>query len=169
MATAKMLKKDLELLVAQLQAELAEVKAQRDEALARLEKAKGFSAPSAKKSWRSKSKPLACSSKLPRPPHSAVCGLEALGGRRQRTLASLLSHASFEVASCGSRPAPVTKRRSALQRRKSWKRCIRMLRDCAATRGWRRASMQLRTTKHCFNTAPPTEHLDAMGVSRTPV
>lgn len=29
-----------------------------------------------------------------------------------------------------------------------------MLRDCAATRGWRRASMQLRTTKHCFNTAP---------------
>lgn len=42
MATAKMLKKDLELLVAQLQAELAEVKAQRDEALARLEKAKGF-------------------------------------------------------------------------------------------------------------------------------
>lgn len=40
MATAKMLKKDLELLVAQLQAELAEVKAQRDEALARLEKAK---------------------------------------------------------------------------------------------------------------------------------
>ena len=42
MAAAKMLKKDLELLVAQLQAELAEVKAQRDEALARLEKAKGF-------------------------------------------------------------------------------------------------------------------------------
>lgn len=42
MATAKMLKKDLELLVAQLQAELAEVKAQRDEALARLEKAKGY-------------------------------------------------------------------------------------------------------------------------------
>lgn len=42
MATAKMLKKDLELLVAQLQAELVEVKAQRDEALARLEKAKGF-------------------------------------------------------------------------------------------------------------------------------
>jgi DNA uptake protein ComE-like DNA-binding protein len=41
MAAAKMLKKDLELLVAQLQAELAEVKAQRDEALARLEKAKG--------------------------------------------------------------------------------------------------------------------------------
>ena len=41
MAPAKMLKKDLELLVAQLQAELAEVKAQRDEALARLEKAKG--------------------------------------------------------------------------------------------------------------------------------
>ena len=42
MATAKMLKKGLELLVAQLQAELTEVKAQRDEALARLEKAKGF-------------------------------------------------------------------------------------------------------------------------------
>ena len=42
MTTAKMLKKDLELLVAQLQAELAEVKAQRDEALARLEKAKGY-------------------------------------------------------------------------------------------------------------------------------
>ena len=42
MATAKMSKKDLELLVAQLQAELTEVKAQRDEALARLEKAKGF-------------------------------------------------------------------------------------------------------------------------------
>ena len=42
MATAKMTKKDLELLVAQLQAELVEVKAQRDEALARLEKAKGF-------------------------------------------------------------------------------------------------------------------------------
>ena len=42
MAAAKMLKKDLELLVAQLQAELAEVKAQRDEALARMEKAKGF-------------------------------------------------------------------------------------------------------------------------------
>ena len=42
MTTAKMLKKDLELLVAQLQDELAEVKAQRDEALARLEKAKGF-------------------------------------------------------------------------------------------------------------------------------
>ena len=42
MAAAKMLKKDLELLVAQLQAELVEVKAQRDEALARLEKAKGF-------------------------------------------------------------------------------------------------------------------------------
>ena len=41
MAAAKMLKKDLELLVAQLQAELAEVKAQRDEALGRLEKAKG--------------------------------------------------------------------------------------------------------------------------------
>ena len=41
MAAAKMLKKDLELLVAQLQAELVEVKAQRDEALARLEKAKG--------------------------------------------------------------------------------------------------------------------------------
>lgn len=40
MAAAKMLKKDLELLVAQLQAELVEVKAQRDEALARLEKAK---------------------------------------------------------------------------------------------------------------------------------
>lgn len=42
MATAKMLKGDLELLVAQLQAELAEVKAQRDEALARLEKAKDY-------------------------------------------------------------------------------------------------------------------------------
>ena len=42
MATAKMPKKDHELLVAQLQAELTEVKAQRDEALARLEKAKGF-------------------------------------------------------------------------------------------------------------------------------
>ena len=42
MATAKMLKKDLEALVAQLQAELAEVKAQRDEALARLEKAKDY-------------------------------------------------------------------------------------------------------------------------------
>lgn len=42
MTTAKMLKKDLELLVAQLQAELVEVKAQRDEALARLEKAKGY-------------------------------------------------------------------------------------------------------------------------------
>ena len=42
MTTAKMLKKDLELLVAQLQAELAEVKAQRDEALARLEKAKAY-------------------------------------------------------------------------------------------------------------------------------
>lgn len=42
MTTAKMLKKDLELLVAQLQAELAEVKAQRDEALARLEKAKDY-------------------------------------------------------------------------------------------------------------------------------
>ena len=42
MAAAKMLKKDLELLVAQLQAELAEVKAQRDEALARLEKAKDY-------------------------------------------------------------------------------------------------------------------------------
>ena len=42
MATAKMTKKDLEALVAQLQAELAEVKAQRDEALGRLEKAKGF-------------------------------------------------------------------------------------------------------------------------------
>ena len=42
MTAAKMLKKDLELLVAQLQAELAEVKAERDEALARLEKAKGF-------------------------------------------------------------------------------------------------------------------------------
>ena len=42
MDTAKMLKKDLELLVAQLQAELVEVKAQRDEALARLEKAKGY-------------------------------------------------------------------------------------------------------------------------------
>lgn len=42
MATAKMLKKDLELLVAQLQAELVEVKAQRDEALARLEKAKDY-------------------------------------------------------------------------------------------------------------------------------
>ena len=42
MATAKMTKGDLELLVAQLQAELVEVKAQRDEALARLEKAKGF-------------------------------------------------------------------------------------------------------------------------------
>ena len=42
MATAKMLKKDLELLVAQLQAELAEVKAQRDEALGRLEKAKDY-------------------------------------------------------------------------------------------------------------------------------
>ena len=41
MAAAKLLKKDLEILVAQLQAELAEVKAQRDEALARLEKAKG--------------------------------------------------------------------------------------------------------------------------------
>lgn len=41
MVTAKMLKKDLELLVAQLQAELVEAKAQRDEALARLEKAKG--------------------------------------------------------------------------------------------------------------------------------
>lgn len=40
MTTAKMVKKDLELLVAQLQAELVEVKAQRDEALARLEKAK---------------------------------------------------------------------------------------------------------------------------------
>ena len=40
MAAAKMLKKDLELLVAQLQAELAEVKAQRDEALARIEVAK---------------------------------------------------------------------------------------------------------------------------------
>ena len=42
MANAKLLKKDLELLVAQLQAELAEVKAQRDEALARLEKAKDY-------------------------------------------------------------------------------------------------------------------------------
>ena len=42
MATAKMTKKDLELLIDQLQAELAEVKAQRDEALGRLEKAKGF-------------------------------------------------------------------------------------------------------------------------------
>lgn len=42
MTTAKMLEKDLELLVAQLQAELAEVKTQRDEALARLEKAKGY-------------------------------------------------------------------------------------------------------------------------------
>lgn len=42
MAAAKMLKKDLELLVAQLQAELAEVKAQRDEALGRLEKAKDY-------------------------------------------------------------------------------------------------------------------------------
>lgn len=42
MAAAKMSKKDLELLVAQLQAELAEVKAQRDEALARLEKAKDY-------------------------------------------------------------------------------------------------------------------------------
>ena len=42
MATVKLLKKDLELLVAQLQAELAEVKAQRDEALARLEKAKDY-------------------------------------------------------------------------------------------------------------------------------
>lgn len=42
MTTAKMLKKDLELLVAQLQAELVEVKAQRDEALARLEKAKDY-------------------------------------------------------------------------------------------------------------------------------
>ena len=42
MAATKLLKKDLELLVAQLQAELAEVKAQRDEALGRLEKAKGF-------------------------------------------------------------------------------------------------------------------------------
>lgn len=42
MAAAKMLKKDLEALVAQLQAELAEVKAQRDEALARLEKAKDY-------------------------------------------------------------------------------------------------------------------------------
>lgn len=42
MTTAKMLKKDLELLVAQLQDELVEVKAQRDEALARLEKAKGY-------------------------------------------------------------------------------------------------------------------------------
>lgn len=42
MAAAKMLKKDLELLVAQLQAELVEVKAQRDEALGRLEKAKGY-------------------------------------------------------------------------------------------------------------------------------
>lgn len=42
MAAAKMLKKDLELLVAQLQAELVEVKAQRDEALARLEKAKDY-------------------------------------------------------------------------------------------------------------------------------
>ena len=42
MATAKMLKGDLELLVAQLQAELAEVEAQRDEALARLEKAKAY-------------------------------------------------------------------------------------------------------------------------------
>lgn len=42
MTTAKMLKKDLELLVAQLQAELAEVKAQRDEALARLEEAKDY-------------------------------------------------------------------------------------------------------------------------------
>ena len=41
MAAAKMLKKDLELLITRLQAELAEVKAQRDEALARLEKAKG--------------------------------------------------------------------------------------------------------------------------------
>ena len=42
MATAKMTKKDLELLIDRLQAELAEVKAQRDEALTRLEKAKGF-------------------------------------------------------------------------------------------------------------------------------
>ena len=42
MATAKMTKKDLELLIDRLQAELAEVKAQRDEALGRLEKAKGF-------------------------------------------------------------------------------------------------------------------------------
>ena len=42
MATAKMTKKDLELLIDRLQAELAEVKAQRDEALSRLEKAKGF-------------------------------------------------------------------------------------------------------------------------------
>ena len=39
MAAAKMLKKDLELLVAQLQAELAEVKAQRDEIAALKEQA----------------------------------------------------------------------------------------------------------------------------------